>query len=109
MFEQSDFGWFDEQYDHKKLLKRREWREKRKEPHRPREKELCRLTKYENEFKGWVACVCALPESWDWDDPMYPLSWFWNHFKDEFLARATLDTVQNVAARFVCLTMMTLT
>ena len=86
MFEQSDFGWFDEQYDYKKPLKRRERREKRKETHRSREKELRRLAKHESEFKAWVACMCMLPESWDWDDEQYPLWWFWDRFKDEFLA-----------------------
>jgi hypothetical protein len=57
----------------------------------PSEKELRRLAKYESEFKAWVVYMCMLPASWDWDNPMYPLWWFWNHFKDEFLGERQDD------------------
>jgi hypothetical protein len=170
MSKQSDFDEFDGEYDYKKLLKRREWREKRdaiiaasprcercgrkggrlavhhpkyeygrmswdypddayvvvcagrchreadeereeqqreaedydnfgggwqwelgKKERPPKEEELRRLAKCESEFKAWLSGTGRVQEQWDWDSPVYPLWWFWNHLRDEFLAQRQTD------------------
>jgi hypothetical protein len=56
-----------------------------KKEQRPRERELRKLAKCEKEFKAWLERT-ILPDGWDWNNQMYELWWFWNHFSEKFLA-----------------------
>ncbi len=59
----------------------------------PRERELRKLATYEVEFKAWLLRT-RLPEPWNWDNPTWPLWWFWNQFSHEFLAERQANDPQ---------------